>query len=92
MNFPKQLLTQATLLSLLASCSMTVPYTSELQQPYELGTAQISRLQFYLSDPVVLYSCAEKSQASTNTGQLVVDDDQRLDEGTRQAQLQWSSW
>lgn len=64
---------------------MTVPYTAELQQQYELGTAHISRLQFYLSDPVVLYSYAEKSQAGTNTGQLVVDDDQRLDEGTRQA-------
>lgn len=80
MNFPKQLLTQATLLCLLASCSVTVPYTTELQQQYELGTAQISRLQFYLSDPVVLYSYAEKGQAGANAGQLVVDYDRRLDE------------
>ena len=80
MNFSKQLLTQATLLSMLASCTVTVPFTSELQQQYELGTPQISRLQFYLSDPVVLYRYAENGQAGANAGQLVIDYDRRLDE------------
>lgn len=80
MKSPQTLLLQATLLFVLTSCTVTVPYTAELQRQYALGTAQLKRLQFYLSDPIVLYRISDDAQAHTRDGALFVKRDQLTEE------------
>jgi hypothetical protein len=80
MKFPKRILLQATLWGVLTSCTVTVPFTAELQQQYQLGSTQIARLQFYLSDPVVLYKLTEQGAARAQSGALVVAHDNHLEE------------
>jgi hypothetical protein len=71
---------QATLGVALTSCTVKVPYTSTVQTKYKLTDRDIQKIQFYLSDQIVLYRASNDGQASANNGELVVSSDRQKHE------------
>jgi hypothetical protein len=69
----------AVLVALFASpgCQSTprgelVPFTDEMRQRYQLDSSEIRKLQFYLSDRIILERVAEKGEGRVDAGRLIV--------------------
>lgn len=71
---------QATIGVCVTSCTVKVPYTSAVQTKYKLTDRDISKIQFYLSDQIVLYRASNDGQASANDGELIVHSDRQKHE------------
>jgi len=71
---------QATLGACATSCTVKVPFTSTIQSKYKLTDRDIQKIQFYLSDQIVLYRASNDGQASANNGELLVQSDRQKHE------------
>ena len=61
-------------LSILASCSSKVPFTTKALTDYKLTNDDVQKLQFYVQGDLVLTN--GRSDNSTKTGELVIKDEQ----------------
>lgn len=71
---------QATIGVCFTSCTVKVPYTSTVQSKYKLTDRDIQKIQFYLSDQIVLYRASNDGQASASNGELLVRSDRQKHE------------
>lgn len=59
---------------------MRVPYTSAIQEKYELSEQELKNIQFFVSDEIVLYKASDDGDASAMNGELLVRSDKQIDE------------
>ena len=56
----------------MTACSPRVIYTSGVQKKYRLTESDLKKIQFYVSDDIVLYTREIDSKTETDKGELVV--------------------
>lgn len=62
------------------SCTVRVPYTSYIQEKYELSEQELKKLQFFISHEIVLYKASSDGDASALKGELLVRSDKQMEE------------
>lgn len=66
---------------LFSSCSPTLsPYTRNMQENFSWTEAEMKGIQFYLSDPIVLYREAKKGDVSVREGKIKIRDGRKVEE------------
>lgn len=80
LNRARNILLQATIIVLSTSCSVRVPYTSAIQQKYELSEQDLKNVQFFISHEVVLYKASDDGDAVAMNGELLVRSDKQIEE------------
>ena len=63
-------------LSILASCSSKVPFTTKALTDYKLTNDDVQKLQFYIQGDLVLTNGNSDNSAKTEGGELVIKDEQ----------------
>ena len=85
----KRLILSATALVCLAlfnACSPKVPFTQQIREQYKLNPDELRRIQFYLSDPVVLRRMEQSErEKKTEEGKLVIESGSSLNQLTFKA-------
>lgn len=77
----KNLILAVMALSMLASCSPTLsPFTDRLENDLRWTEKDMKGIQFYLSDPVVLYREVQKGDVSVREGKIKIRDGRRVEE------------
>ncbi|MBK9212681.1 MAG: hypothetical protein IPO14_06960 [Saprospiraceae bacterium] len=65
----------------LSSCSPNLrPFTKKLQDSYQWNENELKKLQFYLSDDIVLTKNSSKGTSEIKDGKLEVKGEQSLDQ------------
>lgn len=58
---------------LFASCSPKIPFTQSVRDQYKLSPAELQKIQFYTSDPIVLRKgTAAEREKTTEDGKLII--------------------
>jgi hypothetical protein len=65
---------------LLSSCSPKIPFTQSIREKHNLTAEELRRIQFYLSDPVVLRRGNSQSAKGTDEGALVIKSEKNIDQ------------
>jgi hypothetical protein len=78
MNFRLHFLVGA--LVLLAGCSPKIPFTQSVREKHNLTAEELRRIQFYLSDPVILRRGNSQSEKATEEGALVIKSGKNIEQ------------
>lgn len=71
----------AVLLVLLSSCSARLtPFTQDLYEKNGWSTSELKKIQFYLSEDVVLRRMMTKGESNITAGKIVIEDGRRIEE------------
>ena len=70
----------AVIVLFLSGCSPKIPFTQSIREQHNLSEAEIRRIQFYLSDPVLLRRGTSDSQKATEEGTLVIKSGKNLEQ------------
>ncbi len=65
---------------LLSSCASLTPFTQDLHQELNLSENEIKRVQFYLSDDIVLYRQMDNSNSTIQEGKIKFRKGQKIQE------------
>ena len=77
----KQLLFFAVLIATLASCSPRLtPFTANLRNKYEWTDADLEKIQFYLSDDIILYREIKDGNAKIADGAIKIKNGRKVEE------------
>ena len=60
------------------ACAKKIPYTTSVQDKYNLGEQEIKLLQFYLAGDITMYNGSRDGSTQTEGGELVIKDEQNL--------------
>ena len=77
---PRLALIAAIAVLFLTSCSPKIPFTQSIREQHNLSEAEIRKIQFYLSDPVLLRRGTSDSQKATEEGTLVIKSGKNLEQ------------
>lgn len=64
----------------LSSCSPKIPFTQTLREQNNLTAEELQRIQFYLSDPVILRRGNVSSEKATEEGSLVIKSGKNIEQ------------
>ena len=67
-------------LAVLTSCSPKIPFTQTIRDQNSLTAEELQRIQFYLSDPVILRRGNSQSQKATEEGALVIKSGKNIEQ------------
>lgn len=67
-------------LALLSSCSPKIPFTQTIRDQNNLTAEDLQRIQFYLSDPVILKRGNVSNQKATEEGALVIKSGKNIEQ------------
>lgn len=70
----------AVLLFVLPACSPRIPFTQEIRTQYNLTAEELRRIQFYVSDPVLLRRGIENDKKRTEDGTLIIQTGKQIEQ------------
>lgn len=68
----KSFLPAVVTLAVLSGCSPKIPFTQRVREQYNLSGDELKRIQFYISDPLVLQRGTNENAKATEEGTLVI--------------------